>query len=243
VSAAVCCESVTRSYPTASLPALDQVDLLVESGEWIAVTGTSGSGKSTLLNVIAGLDVPTTGDVTLNGESMSRATKARRAQLRLTHVGIVLQSINLLADLTAVQNIELPLRLAGMSRRQSRVRATSLLAGFGLSELVDRRPEDMSGGQQQRVAVARAMANRPTVLLADEPTGALDRASANEVLDALRAAHDAGQTLIVVTHDQRVASYADRILTMEDGRITGPPAAAPPTKSTTGPTAPLTVSR
>jgi putative ABC transport system ATP-binding protein len=219
VKAAVCCQSVTRSYAAAPLPALDRVNLTVEAGEWIAITGTSGSGKSTLLNLIAGLDVPDSGEVTLNGESMSRATKSRRAELRLAHVGVVLQSINLLADLTATQNVELPLRLAGISRRQSRLRASSLLAGFGLSDLVDRRPEDMSGGQQQRVAVARALANRPTVLLADEPTGALDRTSANEVLDVLRSAHDAGQTLIVVTHDQRVASYADRIVVLEDGRI------------------------
>lgn len=219
MNATVCCQSVTRVYPAAPLPALDRVNLTVEPGEWIAVMGTSGSGKSTLLNLIAGLDVPDTGEVTLKGESMSRASKARRAELRLTHVGVVLQSINLLADLTATQNVELPLRLAGVGRKQSRVRATSLLASFGLTELIHRRPEDMSGGQQQRVAVARALANHPTVLLADEPTGALDRASANEVLDVLRSAHDSGQTLIVVTHDQRVASYADRIVTLEDGRI------------------------
>ncbi len=221
MNAAVCLRSVTRSYPATRLPALDRVDLTVETGEWIAVMGASGSGKSTLMNLIAGLDVPDSGDVTLNGESMSRATKSRRAELRLTHVGVVLQSINLLADLTATQNIELPLRLAGVSRRQSRLRATTLLEAFGLSELVHRRPEDMSGGQQQRVAVARALANHPTVLLADEPTGALDRASAREVLDVMRAAHEGGQTLIVVTHDHRVASYADRVVTLDDGRITG----------------------
>jgi putative ABC transport system ATP-binding protein len=219
VGPAVQCVDVTRAYPTALLPALDGVDLSVEAGEWVAIMGTSGSGKSTLLNLIAGLDVPTAGSVLIDGETMSGASTTRRAELRRTHVGVVLQSINLLADLTAAQNVELPMRLAGTHRRQSRVRATALLDSFGLAHLVDRRPEDMSGGQQQRVAVARAMANQPTVLLADEPTGALDRTSANEVLDAFRAAHQGGQTLIVVTHDHRVASYADRIVTLEDGKV------------------------
>jgi putative ABC transport system ATP-binding protein len=214
------CRNVWRRYPGSHLvPALGGVDLRVTPGEWVAIMGPSGSGKSTLLNLIGGLDTPDTGDITVDGESVSGASRAERAELRRSRIGIVLQSLNLLADLTVSQNVELPLRLAGRSRREARSVALELLQDLGLEDLGVRMPDQLSGGQQQRVAIVRALANRPAVLLADEPTGALDRTSASGVLDLLRAAHVQGQTLLVVTHDQRVASYADRVVLMEDGVI------------------------
>jgi putative ABC transport system ATP-binding protein len=217
----VACRSLVRRYPgSAAVPALNGANLEVWPGEWVAITGTSGSGKSTLLNMIAGLDVPDSGEVQINGEIMSSTNRTRRAQLRRTTIGIVLQSLNLLSDLTASQNVELALRLGGQNKRTARNNAHRLLSDFELGDLTHRFPSELSGGQQQRVAIARAMANEPAVLLADEPTGALDRNSATEVLDVLRRAHAQGQTLIVVTHDNRVASYADRVIVIEDGSVT-----------------------
>ncbi len=217
----VACRSLVRRYPgSAAVPALNGANLEVWPGEWVAITGTSGSGKSTLLNMIAGLDVPDSGEVQINGEIMSSTNRTRRAQLRRTTIGIVLQSLNLLSDLTASQNVELALRLGGQKKRTTRNNAHRLLSDFELGDLTHRFPSELSGGQQQRVAIARAMANEPAVLLADEPTGALDRNSATEVLDVLRRAHAQGQTLIVVTHDNRVASYADQVIVIEDGAVT-----------------------
>jgi putative ABC transport system ATP-binding protein len=217
----VACRSLVRRYPgSAAVPALNGANLEVWPGEWVAITGTSGSGKSTLLNMIAGLDVPDSGEVQINGEIMSSTNRTRRTQLRRTTIGIVLQSLNLLSDLTASQNVELALRLGGQNKRTARSNAHRLLSDFDLADLTHRLPHELSGGQQQRVAIARAMANEPAVLLADEPTGALDRNSATEVLDVLRRAHAQGQTLIVVTHDNRVASYADRVIVIEDGAVT-----------------------
>ena len=217
----VACRSLVRRYAGSSaVPALNGATLEVWPGEWVAITGTSGSGKSTLLNMIAGLDVPDSGDIQINGEIMSSTNRTRRAQLRRSTIGIVLQSLNLLSDLTASQNVELALRLGGQTKRAARNNAHRLLSDFDLGDLTHRFPHELSGGQQQRVAIARAMANEPAVLLADEPTGALDRSSATEVLDVLRRAHAQGQALIVVTHDNRVASYADRVVVIEDGVIT-----------------------
>jgi putative ABC transport system ATP-binding protein len=217
----VACRSLVRRHAgSAAVPALDGANLEVWPGEWVAITGASGSGKSTLLNMIAGLDVPDTGEVCINGEIMSASNRSRRAQLRRSTIGIVLQSLNLLSDLTASQNVELALRLGGQNKRVARNNAHRLLSDFDLGDLTHRFPQELSGGQQQRVAIARAMANEPAVLLADEPTGALDRNSATEVLDVLRRAHAQGQTLIVVTHDNRVASYANRVVVIEDGVIT-----------------------
>lgn len=214
------CRNVWRRYPGSHLvPALGGVDLRVSPGEWVAIMGPSGSGKSTLLNLIGGLDTPDTGDIVVDGQAVSGASRSERAELRRSRIGIVLQSLNLLGDLTVSQNVELPLRLAGRSRREARTMAGHLLHDLGLAELGSRKPDQLSGGQQQRVAIIRALANQPAVLLADEPTGALDRTSASGVLDLLRAAHEHGQTLLVVTHDQRVASYADRVVLMEDGVV------------------------
>ncbi len=214
------CRNVVRRYANSvGIPALNGADLDVASGEWVVIMGPSGSGKSTLLNLIAGLDLPDAGTIRVADELTSAATRRRRTHLRRTQVGIVLQSLNLLEDLTAGQNVELALRIGGLTPRAARPEALRLLRQFELAELANRRPSELSGGQQQRVAIARALANRPAVLLADEPTGALDRASATEVLDVLRHAHKSGQTLIIVTHDNRVASYADRVVRIEDGVV------------------------
>lgn len=214
------CQNIVRRYANSvGIPALNGADLDVASGEWVVIMGPSGSGKSTLLNLIAGLDLPDAGTIRIAGEMTSEANRRRRTQMRRSQVGIVLQSLNLLEDLTASQNVELALRIGGLTRWAARPEAVRLLGQFELAELAHRRPSELSGGQQQRVAIARALANRPAVLLADEPTGALDRASATEVLDVLRHAHRSGQTLIIVTHDNRVASYADRVVRIEDGVV------------------------
>jgi putative ABC transport system ATP-binding protein len=218
-NALVSVENATRRFPGQPVPALRQVSVSIQRGEWVSIVGPSGSGKSTLLNLLAGLDKPDAGRVMIGGEDLALLSRAERARIRRTKIGIVLQSLNLVSDLTASQNIELPLRLAGVRPRSARSIATDRLAELGLETLRHRFPHEMSGGQQQRIAIVRALANQPTVLLADEPTGALDSGSANEVLGLLRNAHRGGQTLIVVTHDARVAACADRTITLEDGCV------------------------
>jgi putative ABC transport system ATP-binding protein len=193
------------------------VDLSVRRGEWLAVTGPSGGGKSTLLHLLGGLDVPDAGEVVVDGQSLSRLSEARRAVLRRRHIGYVFQSSNLIGDLTVAENVELPMLLVGTRARPARRRTRALLEALGVEELLGAATSELSGGQQQRVALARALANDPTVLLADEPTGALDSSSTAEVLALLAAQHATGQTIVVVTHDPRVAARADRMVTMRDG--------------------------
>lgn len=197
--------------------AVDDVDLEVATGESVVVAGPSGCGKSTLLQLMGGLDLPTSGEVWVGDRRIDRTSERARARLRRDHVGFVFQDFHLMDELTAVENVELPALLAGMSSRQARRTATALLADVGLVDRDRHRPSELSGGQKQRVAIARALINRPTVLLADEPTGNLDSAATTEVLrlfDRLRAD---GQTLVVVTHDQRTAATADRMVSMRDG--------------------------
>ncbi len=197
--------------------AVDDVDLEVATGESVVVAGPSGCGKSTLLQLMGGLDLPTSGEVWVGDLRIDRTSERARARLRRDHVGFVFQDFHLMDELTAVENVELPALLAGMSSRQARRTATALLADVGLVDRDRHRPSELSGGQKQRVAIARALINRPAVLLADEPTGNLDSAATTEVLrlfDRLRAD---GQTLVVVTHDQRTAATADRMVSMRDG--------------------------
>jgi putative ABC transport system ATP-binding protein len=197
--------------------AVDSVDLEVTEGEAVMVTGPSGCGKSTLLQLMGGLDLPTAGEVWLGGRRIDRASERARARLRRDHVGFVFQDFHLMDELTALENVELPALLAGTSTGRARRRASAVLEEMGLADREHHRPAQLSGGQKQRVAIARAVVNRPTVLLADEPTGNLDSAATTEVLrlfDGLRAN---GQTLVVVTHDQRTAATADRIVSMRDG--------------------------
>ena len=205
----------------AAVAALRDVDFAVGHGEFVAVTGPSGCGKSTLLNLLGGLDSPCEGEVWLHGEQLANAGEARRARLRRTEVGFVFQFFNLIANLTVADNVELPALLAGVPAREARRRGAELLDRLGLAETAARVPGDLSGGQQQRVAIARALVNRPSVLLADEPTGNLDTAAAREVVGVLRERHAEGQTIVLVTHDMRVASAAERVVAMRDGRIAG----------------------
>jgi putative ABC transport system ATP-binding protein len=203
----------------AAVTALQEVDLTVRPGEFVAVTGPSGCGKSTLLNLIGGLDSPTTGEIRLRGERIDQAGEARRARLRRTEIGFVFQFFNLILNLTVRDNVELPALLAGVPAREARRRTSELLERLGLADAGERVPGDLSGGQQQRVAIARALVNRPSLLLADEPTGNLDSGAAREVMSVLRERHREGQTIVLVTHDLRIASSADRVIGMRDGQI------------------------
>ena len=219
----VCCRELRRTYRTGAREtnAVCGVDLDIAPGEWVAIMGPSGCGKSSLLHLLGGLDTPDGGAVSVDGQDLAGLSETRRALLRRTRIGFVFQFFNLIQDFTVGENIELPMLLAGVSRAAARRRRGDLLEAVGLSEVAAVPPSELSGGQQQRVAIARALGNRPAVLLADETTGNLDTESARQVLALLRAQHEAGQTIVMVTHDVRVAAAADRVLVMEDGRFTG----------------------
>ncbi|HEY6415629.1 MAG TPA: ABC transporter ATP-binding protein [Acidimicrobiales bacterium] len=207
--------------------AVDGVDLDIAAGETVAVMGPSGCGKSTLLHLLGGLDRPSEGEVQLDGRRIDRMSERALARLRRTVVGFVFQAFHLMDELTALENVELPGLLAGSSPRAARRRATELLERVGLADRAGFLPSALSGGQRQRVAVARALSNEPRVILADEPTGNLDSAATLEVLRLFESLHDAGQTLVIVTHDERIAATADRLISMRDGafvdetRLTG----------------------
>ncbi|WP_106127472.1 ABC transporter ATP-binding protein [Pseudosporangium ferrugineum] len=218
-SAAVSLRGVSRVYGkgAAAVRAVDGVDLDLPRSGWTAVMGPSGSGKSTLLHLAAGLERADSGRVLLGGTDITHATDQQLTDLRRSRVGFVFQSFNLIGSLTAEQNVALPLRLAGRRPPRSEVRA--VLASVGLGDRGGHRPRELSGGQQQRVAIARAMVTRPEVLFADEPTGALDSAAARTVLDLLRAMADAGQSIVMVTHDPGAAARADAVVFLRDGRV------------------------
>jgi putative ABC transport system ATP-binding protein len=221
VPMAVECSGVTKTYRAGprEVRALRGVDLSVPAGSWTAVMGPSGSGKSTLLQVIGGIDVPDDGSVSIAGTPIEHLSETARAVLRRRRVGYVFQFFNLVTNLTVAGNVELPLRLIGVSRREARRRAADLLQALGIGDLAGAGPAELSGGEQQRVAIARALANRPDVLLADEPTGNLDSATARDVLDVLREQHRAGQTIVMVTHDEHVAEAAERLVVVRDGLV------------------------
>ncbi|GAA4507959.1 ABC transporter ATP-binding protein [Actinoallomurus oryzae] len=220
VDAAVELRDVIREYGSkqARVRALDGVGIGFARGTWTAVMGPSGSGKSTLLHCAAGLDRPTSGQVLLGDRELTAASERELTALRRKEIGFVFQSFNLVGSLTAEQNVALPLRLAGRKVSTKEVRA--ILSEVGLGERLRHRPRELSGGQQQRVAIARAMITRPSVLFADEPTGALDSRSARTVLGLLRSLVDgSGQTIVMVTHDPAAAARADSVLFLSDGRI------------------------
>ena len=206
--------------------ALRGIDLVVGKGEFVAVTGPSGCGKSTLLNLVAGLETPSDGEVVLGGESLAGKNESELAHLRRRHIGFVFQFFNLLEEATTLENVTLPAVVAGVPRRRAEGRARDLLDLLGLGEKAAELPGVLSGGQRQRLAIARALANEPTLLLADEPTGALDTAGGLEVLDLFRRLQAGGQTILLVTHDAQVADAAERQVRMQDGRVVG--AAIPP---------------
>jgi putative ABC transport system ATP-binding protein len=211
---------VTKRYAADGQPALDRVNLEVTSGEAVAVMGPSGSGKSTLLNLVAGLDRPSDGSVVVAGQRVDRMGEGALARFRRRHVGMIFQFFNLLDDLTVADNVLLPAQLAGYSRRQARARAGELLAALHIEKQRDAYPGRLSGGQRQRVAIARALVNRPAVLLADEPTGALDTATGQEIGELLAELNASGQTLVLVTHNPELAAaYASRTIALSDGRI------------------------
>ena len=199
--------------------ALRGVDLDVSAGEFVAVMGPSGSGKSTLLHLLGGLDRPTAGTIELDGRPVEKLSERDWAILRRSRIGFVFQFFNLVDNLTVAENVELPARLIGTSARDARTRREALLSRLGVSARANALPSQLSGGLHQRVALARALVNRPCVLLADEPTGNLDSGSAAEVVSLMRQLRDEGQTVVLVTHDARVASAADRVISMRDGLV------------------------
>jgi putative ABC transport system ATP-binding protein len=199
--------------------AVDDVDIDVARGEMLAVMGPSGCGKSTLLHLLGGLDRPTSGELSLAGRRIDKLSERALAQLRRHEVGFVFQAYHLMDELTAQENVELPALLAGRTPREAHLRARQLLEQVGLAERADHLPSALSGGQRQRVAIARALANDPLVVLADEPTGNLDSAATLEVLRLFEALHAGGLTLVIVTHDERIAATADRLISMRDGAL------------------------
>ncbi len=200
--------------------ALDGVSLTIEEGEFVAVIGHSGSGKSTLMNMIGCLDTPTEGTYILNGRDVSGLTDNELSEIRNEEIGFIFQGFNLIANLDALANVELPLIYRGIDRHTRREAAEESLEMVGLGERMRHKPAQMSGGQQQRVAVARAIAARPPVILADEPTGNLDSRSTEEVLNILKELHKSGRTVIVITHDSEIAAQAERVIRIKDGKIT-----------------------
>jgi len=202
-----------------SIYALNDVSLKVESGEYVAIMGPSGSGKSTLMNIIGALDIMTSGEYYLDGIEISSLSETGLAILRGRRIGFIFQSFNLIPRTTALKNVELPMAYQGIKAEERRMRALKALEVVGLADRVDHEPTELSGGQQQRVAVARALATRPALLLADEPTGALDSKSTSDLLDLFDQINAAGRTIVVITHEQDVANRAKRIVRMRDGKI------------------------
>ncbi|NUW36649.1 ABC transporter ATP-binding protein [Nonomuraea sp. SMC257] len=221
MSAVLKAVNLVRIYSGGALPvpAVRGVDLEVEEGEFVAIMGPSGSGKSTLVHMLGGLDTRTSGEIWLDGKRVDTLSESAWAMLRREKVGFVFQFFNLVANMTVADNVELPALLAGISPKEARERRESLLAALNLADRADAAPAQLSGGEQQRVALARALANKPSVLLADEPTGNLDSRNTRDVLRLLGEVHKQGQTIVMVTHDARVASLADRLVSLFDGQI------------------------
>ena len=200
---------------------LKHIDLDVEEGESLAIMGPAGSGKTTLMNLIGCLDVPTSGSYLLSGQDITKCTPKQLAVVRNKQLGFVFQSFNLLPKLTALDNVALPLLYGGVKKAERLERARAALETVGLSDRVDHRPDQLSGGQCQRVAIARAIVGKPQLLLADEPTGALDSASGAQVMELFRQLHESGSTIIMITHDQGIAQHAHTIMNIRDGVLSG----------------------
>jgi putative ABC transport system ATP-binding protein len=213
--------SASKQYDDAGPPALDQIDLDIAAGEAVAVMGSSGS-KSSMLNLIAGLDRPTAGTVEVAGVDLGRLSETGLATFRRANIGIVFQFFHLLDDLTVLDNVLLPAQLGGTPRKKARVRATELLETLGIAQKANTYPAHLSGGQRQRVAIARALMNRPALILADEPTGAVDATTGDQVAELLRDLNASGQTLLLVTHDATLAKRcAGRAIELRDGQVVG----------------------
>ena len=199
--------------------ALDDVNVSVENGQFVAIIGTSGSGKSTLLNILGMLDSPTSGKYYLDGVEVGHMKESERTETRKGKLGFVFQSFNLLTKLTALENVALPMIYAGMDKKSRNERAAALLSSVGLGDRMDHLPSELSGGQRQRVAIARALANNPAIIMADEPTGNLDSKSTIDVMNIFRGLYDEGRTIILVTHEPEIATYASRNVVLRDGLI------------------------
>ena len=214
---------ICKDYPMGKTVTrvLKNVDLDVAEGDYLAIMGPSGSGKTTLMNLIGCLDVPTSGSYLLGAREITKCSGKELAEVRNKEIGFVFQSFHLLPKLTALDNVALPLLYGGVKKEERRERARAALETVGLSDRVDHRPDQLSGGQCQRVAIARAIVGKPRLLLADEPTGALDSASGAQVMELFRQLHDAGSTIIMITHDRGIAHHADTIMTIRDGVLSG----------------------
>ena len=198
---------------------LKGIDLDIKRGEYVAIMGPSGSGKSTLMNLLGCLDTPTSGSYNLNGNDVSRMSDDELAEIRNTEIGFVFQTFNLLPRTTALENVALPMIYAGASKKQRQERATEVLNDVGLADRMDHKPNQLSGGQRQRVAVGRALVNKPSIILADEPTGNLDSKTGMEIMGLFDEIHKAGNTVIMVTHEEEVAAHAHRIIRLLDGMV------------------------
>ena len=213
--------NISKFYKTGAivLKALDKVNLNIESGEMVAIIGPSGSGKSTLMNMIGCLDVPSEGEYFIDGKEVSRLKEDDLSEIRNKKIGFIFQSFNLLPKLNALENVELPLIYRGIGATERQERVLNALAMVGLSDRVHHKPTELSGGQQQRVAIARALAGDPAIILADEPTGALDSRSGVEVMEIIKELNRGGKTIILITHDMQIAQQAKRIVRIHDGQI------------------------
>ena len=213
--------SLTREYVMGAevVHALRGVDIQIKKNEYVACMGPSGSGKSTLMNLIGCLDTPTAGEYWLNSQKVSDLTDDELARIRNKEIGFVFQTFNLLPRADSLHNVELPLIYAGLGAKERRERAARALQRVGLGDRMDHRPNELSGGQRQRVAIARALVNEPSILLADEPTGNLDSATGNEIMALFQELHDAGQTIVLVTHEHDIAAHARRQIHLLDGKI------------------------
>jgi putative ABC transport system ATP-binding protein len=214
-------QQLCKSYQlgTVELRVLREIDLTIASGEYVAIMGPSGSGKSTLLNMIGCLDRPTSGDYLLGGKNVSELEDNQLSLIRGARIGFIFQSFNLINQLNVIENIEVPMYYQGYTEEESAERAKELATMVGLGDRFEHRPSELSGGQQQRVAIARSLANDPLIILADEPTGNLDSESGAEILEILNNLHEQGKTMIAVTHDEGIASGAERVIHLLDGRI------------------------
>ena len=214
-------QGITKTYVNGklSVPVLHGIDLVVNKGEFVSIMGPSGSGKSTFMNILGCLDRPTTGSYRLNGDEVATLSDDELAYVRNKQIGFVFQSFNLLTKLTALENVVLPMIYAGVNKKMRIERATQLLQSVGLGERMDHLPSELSGGQRQRVAIARALANNPAIIMADEPTGNLDSKSTIDVMNIFRGLHDEGRTILLVTHEPDIATYASRNVVLKDGII------------------------
>lgn len=212
---------IVKNYKvgTVVVQALREVSLTIREGEYVAIMGASGSGKSTMMNVIGCLDTPTSGEYTLNGQEVARLSDDELADIRNAEIGFIFQTFNLMPRNTALENVMLPLVYAGVKKQQRQERASKMLESVGLQDRMEHKPNELSGGQRQRVAVARALINKPAILLADEPTGNLDSKTSEEIMQLFAEIHKQGNTLVVVTHEEDIARHAHRIIRLKDGQI------------------------